>query len=76
MPVPQTRTELYQFLLNLPDAQFNQVLFSLNPLPGNVSPAQAPRGQRVPELFTWIESPIGPGLDALRTALEATLSPR
>ena len=75
MLIPQGRSELYQFLLKLPDAQFNQVLFDLNPPPGNISPAQAPRGQRVPELFTWLES-IGPGLDALRTALEAMLDPR
>ena len=75
MPIPQTRTELYQYLLKLPDAQFNQVLFDLNPPPGNISPAQAPRGQRVPELFTWLES-IGPGLEALRTSLEAILDPQ
>ena len=75
MLIPQGRSELYQFLLKLPDAQFNQVLFDLNPPPGNISPAQAPRGQRVPELLTWLES-IGPGLDALRTALEAILDPR
>lgn len=73
--VPQGRTELYQFLLKLPDAQFNQVLFDLNPPPGNISPAQAPRGQRVPELLTWLES-IGPGLEALRTSLENLLDPR
>jgi len=74
MPIPQSRTELYQFLLQLPDTQFNQVLFHLKPPPGNISPAPAPRGQRVPELFTWLES-IGPDLEALRTALEATLTP-
>lgn len=75
MLIPQGRSELYQFLLKLPDAQFNQVLFGLNPPPGNISPAQAPRGQRVPELLTWLES-IGPGLGALRTVLEAILDPR
>ncbi len=75
MSIPQGRSELYQFLLKLPDAQFNQVLFDLNPPPGNISPAHAPRGQRVPELFTWLES-IGPGLEALRTSLEAILNPR
>jgi hypothetical protein len=75
MPIPKTRTDLYSLLLKLPDAQFNQVLFDLNPPPGNISPAQAPRGQRVPELFTWLES-IGPGLEALRTSLAAALDPR
>ncbi|HSM82063.1 MAG TPA: hypothetical protein VLS96_10265 [Nodosilinea sp.] len=68
MPIPHSRSDLYQYLLDLPEAQFNQVLFNLNPPSANISPALAPRGQRVPELFTWLES-IGPGLEALRTAL-------
>lgn len=67
------RTELYQLLLNLPGPQFESVLFALNPPRGNISPSNAPQGQRVPELLTWVESPIGPGLDALRTALADVL---
>ena len=68
MSIPLSRADLYQFLLKLPDAQFNQVLFHLNPPPGNISPAHAPRGQRVPELFNWLES-TGPGTEVLRTTL-------
>lgn len=67
--IPLDRFELYQFLLKLPGSQFEQVLFDLNPPPGNISPSHASQGQRVPELFTWLES-IGPGLDALRVSLE------
>ncbi|MEO1067529.1 MAG: CHAT domain-containing protein [Cyanobacteria bacterium J06638_6] len=76
--IPQGRSELYQLLLSLPGPQFEQVLFDLNPPPGNISPPSAPQGQRVPELFTWLESPLGPAtkLEALRAALARVLPPR
>jgi hypothetical protein len=76
MTIPQGRTELYQFLLSLPISQFEAVVFDLNPPSGNIAPASAPQGQRVPELLTWLESPIGPGLEALRLSLSKTLNPR
>ncbi|MBD1915430.1 CHAT domain-containing protein [Phormidium sp. FACHB-322] len=72
-PISQTRTKLYQLLLNLPGPQFESVLFALNPPRGNISPSNAPQGQRVPELLAWLESPIGPGLDALKTVLANVL---
>nr|WP_204152035.1 CHASE2 domain-containing protein [Leptolyngbya sp. CCY15150] len=74
-PVPQTRTELYQFLLALPTPQFEAVLYALNPPRGNISPASAPQGQRIPELLNWLESPIGPGLESLQKAIEPVLKP-
>ena len=73
-PIPQGRTELYQLLLTLPGPQFEMVLFDLNPPRGNISAASAPQGQRVPELFAWLES-IGPGLEALRVSLGKVLYP-
>lgn len=76
MTIPQGRTELYQFLLSLPVPQFEAVVFDLNPPSGNLSPDSAPQGRRVPELLTWLESPIGPGLEALRLSLSKTLNPR
>ena len=72
--IPQGRTELYQLLLTLPGPQFEMVLFDLNPPRGNISAASAPQGQRVPELFAWLES-IGPGLEALRVSLGKVLYP-
>ena len=72
--IPQGRTELYQLLLTLPGPQFEMVLFDLNPPRGNISAASAPQGQRVPELFAWLES-IGPGLEALRVSLGKILFP-
>ncbi len=70
MTIPTDRTALYQLLLALPTPQFEAVLFDLNPPKGNISPPTAPQGQRVPELLVWLESPIGPGLEALRSPLE------
>ena len=75
MAIPQGRTELYQFLLSLPPSQFEAVLFDLNPPKGNISPSTAPQGQRVPELLSWLDSPIGPGLEALRSTLDKVLNP-
>jgi hypothetical protein len=74
--IPQNRTQLYQFLLSLPGPQFEMVVFDLNPPKGNISPSSAPQGQRVPELLDWLESPIGPGLEALRTSLGNVLYPQ
>ncbi|MFH7242973.1 MAG: CHAT domain-containing protein [Spirulina sp.] len=74
--IPQNRTQLYQFLLSLPGPQFEMVVFDLNPPKGNISPSSAPQGQRVPELLDWLESPIGPGLAALRTSLGNVLYPQ
>lgn len=76
MAIPQGRAELYQFLLNLPGPQFDAILFDLKPPGGNISPSTAPQGQRVPELLNWLESAIGPGLEALRLSLSKTLNPR
>lgn len=73
--IPQGRTQLYQFLLSLPGPQFEMVVFDLNPPKGNISPSAAPQGQRVPELLAWLDSPIGPGLEALRTSLANVLYP-
>lgn len=75
MTIPQGRIELYQFLLNLPGPQFEAVVFDLDPPRGNLPPPSAAQGQRVPALFDWLESPVGPGLAALRTSLANVLNP-
>ncbi|MEO1068622.1 MAG: CHAT domain-containing protein [Cyanobacteria bacterium J06638_6] len=73
--IPQDRIKLYQFLMDLPDTQFEQMINALKPPSGNVPPSHAPRGQRVPALFEWLESPIGPGLETLRSRLRDVLNP-
>lgn len=73
--IPQDRFGLYQFLLGLPGNQFDQVVLLLNPPRGNVPPATSAQSDRVRAIFEWLESPIGPGLEALRTALAEVLNP-
>lgn len=73
--VPQGRTDLYQFLLDLPGPQFEALLYDLDPPRGNVPPSSAAQSDRVSALMTWVESPsIGPGLDLLRASLEKALN--
>ncbi len=75
--IPQDRADLRQFLVNdLSDPQFEDLLADLNPPRGNLPPQNAARWQRVSALFDWLESPLGPKLDGLRTALGKTLDPR
>lgn len=57
------RLTLFRKLVSLPGPQFGQVLFVLNPPPGNVPPAQAAQGERVAALLDWADSGIGCGLD-------------
>lgn len=75
--IPQDRIKLYQFLMDLPDAQFEQVINALKPPRGNVPPSHAPRGQRVPALFEWLESPlVTDGIETLGTKLREILNPQ
>lgn len=50
------------------------MVFDLNPPKGNIPPATAPQADRVSALMTWIDSTIGPGLEALQTSLENVLN--
>jgi hypothetical protein len=63
-------------LSSLPVPQFEQIVFVLQPPAGNVPPASAPQGQRVPALLEWAESPIGCGLDTLEQVLHSIEHPR
>jgi hypothetical protein len=75
MTIPSGRTELYQFLLDLPGPQFEAVVFDLSPPRGNLPSPSVPQGERVPALFEWLESPVGPGIETLRTSLNTVLNP-
>jgi len=74
--IPQGRAQLYQFLLDLPWIQFDQVVHDISPPKGNVPSNSATPGNRVSALMEWLESPIGPGLEALRTSLANVLHPQ
>lgn len=71
--IPQERSKLRQFVLDLPDPQVDAVIFNLDPPKGNVPPNTSPKSERVTALFEWLESSIGPGLAALRSALAKVL---
>jgi hypothetical protein len=69
----QKRLALFDTLSRLPAPQFEQVVFGLNPPPGNVPPASAAQGQRLAALLQWAESPMGCGLDTVEQVLNAIL---
>jgi hypothetical protein len=63
------RLQLIQTLNALPSTQFDELVFALNPPPGNIPNSPAPQGSRSAALLEWVESPIGPGLDDLKAVL-------
>ena len=69
------RLELFSTLSRLPSPQFEQVIFALNPPPGNMPSAHAPQGNRVKALLDWSET-IGPGLDAVEKICATVISPQ
>ena len=69
------RLALFQNLVSLPGPQFEQVLFALDPPPGNVPSAQAPQGDRVKALLDWATS-IGPGLGEVDAVYDQIARPR
>ena len=71
----QQRAELFQLLSGLPGPQFEQVIFLLKPSTGNVPPASAAQGQRVPALLEWAESSIGCGLEKVEQAISIIINP-
>lgn len=66
---PAQRLQLFTALSSLPGPQFSQLVFTLNPPPGNVPPDSAPQANRVAALLQWAESPMGPGLANLGSLL-------
>ncbi|NEQ50320.1 MAG: pentapeptide repeat-containing protein [Leptolyngbya sp. SIO3F4] len=63
------RLQLVQTLNALPPAQFEELLVALNPPNSNIPGETAPQANRSAALFRWVESPIGPGIQELETAL-------
>ena len=66
---PAQRLQLFTALSSLPGPQFSQLVFTLNPPPGNVPPDSAPQANRVAALLQWADSPMGPGLATLDSLL-------
>ncbi|MEO1068033.1 MAG: sigma-70 family RNA polymerase sigma factor [Cyanobacteria bacterium J06638_6] len=72
--IPLGRSDMHTFLLNLPAPQFNAVVFDLNPPRDNLAQLDASPGERVAALFDWLESSVGPGIEALRISIARVLS--
>ena len=69
-PSTSERLKLLQLLSALPIAQFEAIVFALNPPSGNIPGSIAPQSSRSKELLIWLESPIGPGLTVLEAVLK------
>ena len=67
---PLQRFKLIGVLNSLPEVQFNQVVLALNPPSGLVAPRGTSKGDRTFDLFAWLESPSGPGLEILIVILK------
>ncbi|MBE7384425.1 MAG: tetratricopeptide repeat protein [Leptolyngbya sp. SIO1E4] len=76
----EARLKLIQCLNGLPQAQFEELVFTSNPAPGIVPGGQAAQGLRTKALMEWVESSTGSGLRAFLDLLsnyvdlETTLS--
>ena len=62
------RLALSQALAKLPDPQFKQVVFAIQPPPGILPADSSPLGDRVASLLQWVEN-NGPGLAVLQRVL-------
>lgn len=67
--IPIERFDIYKFLLRLPPPQLDAVAIALNIPQGNRPSANAASSDRVACLLNWVESSVGPGLEALRSCL-------
>ena len=65
----KNRMQLFTSLSSLPGPQFSQLVFTLNPPPGNVPPDSSPQASRVAALLQWADSPMGPGLGQVEALL-------
>lgn len=70
------RLNLIRTLNRLPDSQFEELIFSLQPPAGIVPPATAALGNRTYSLLQWAESPGGPGLSTVQEVLDIVVAGR
>jgi tetratricopeptide (TPR) repeat protein len=59
------RSRLFRLLSELPNPQFEELVFAIEVPPQNISSSSAPQGTRVGNLLAWAESPVGCGLDSV-----------
>ena len=68
---PDERLELIQYLSGLPQAQFEQITFALNPAPGVIQGGQAALGKRAAALLKWAEGSTGCGIREVLNVLKS-----
>ena len=61
---PLKRLELIRLINALPDPEFDEMAFALNPRGGIVPPSEAAQGRRGKALLEWVEGPTGCGMAA------------
>lgn len=66
----EDRLCLIQTLNALPESQFDELVFALNPSKGNVPNNSNAQGRRSIALLQWVESSLGPGISDLEHVLE------
>ena len=67
------RLRLVQTINRLPNVQFEELAFALDPPRGLIPSAAAAQSSRTTALLKWIESEHGPGLQQLRQLLDNVL---
>lgn len=70
---PGERAQLFEDLVKLLDADFEQLIFALNPPRNLIPPSIEKQGLRVPALLEWAQSSQGPGLKEVRSVLNLVL---
>ncbi|MEM6838823.1 MAG: AAA-like domain-containing protein [Cyanobacteria bacterium P01_C01_bin.120] len=71
---PKERLRLIKQLSALPTAQFEQILFALNPPSEIISGSTGSQGNRVSDLLIWAEGPTGPTLESVLDLLSEYIS--
>ncbi|MGD1908252.1 MAG: formylglycine-generating enzyme family protein [Leptolyngbyaceae cyanobacterium] len=71
---PLKRLELIRLINALPDPEFDEMAFALNPRGGIVPPSEAAQGRRGKALLEWVEGPTGCGMAAFLELFNAIAS--
>jgi hypothetical protein len=74
---PATRQPRYLLdtLTSLSAAQFDHIVFTLNPPQGTMPPSSVSQAERAPALLSWAESSTGCGLEQVNRVLDEFLNP-
>ncbi|MGF1523970.1 MAG: hypothetical protein ACFBSF_16760 [Leptolyngbyaceae cyanobacterium] len=63
------RLQLIQWINRLPQGQFEELIYALNPPAGVVSASTGAQGTRAKEFLSWVEGSTGPGIQEMLALL-------